>query len=69
MAKKQKENAAPAKESAFSTLVYPVIILVVICVVCSALLALLKQQLPDFIRRAQGGALRRRLEARGFAFR
>ena len=41
MAKKQKENAAPAKESAFSTLVYPVIILVVICVVCSALLALL----------------------------
>ena len=34
-----------------------------------ALLALLKQQLPDFIRRAQGGAIRRRLEARGFAFR
>lgn len=37
------ENAkkAPAQESAFKTMVYPVIILVVICVVCSALLAVL----------------------------
>lgn len=32
---------APAQESAFKTMVYPVIILVVICVVCSALLAVL----------------------------
>ena len=35
MAKKQ------AQESVFKTMIYPVIILVVICVVCSALLALL----------------------------
>lgn len=32
---------SPAQESAFKTMVYPVIILVVICVVCSALLAVL----------------------------
>lgn len=38
MAKKQ---AQAAQDSAFKTMVYPVIILVVICVVCSALLAAL----------------------------
>lgn len=34
-----------------------------------ALLALLKRQVPDFIRNAREGGIRRRLEAGGFAFR
>lgn len=52
------ENNAktPAQESAFKTMIYPVIILVVICVVCSAALAALNDVTKPIIQANQEAA-------------
>lgn len=43
------ENKTTAQESVFQSMIFPVIVLVAICVVCSALLAVLNQQTAPII--------------------
>ena len=52
----EKNAKTPAQESAFKTMIYPVIILVVICVVCSAALAALNDVTKPIIQANQEAA-------------
>lgn len=52
----EKNAKTPAQESAFKTMIYPVIILVVICVVCSAALAALNDATKPIIQANQEAA-------------
>ena len=52
----EKNAKTPAQESAFKTMIYPVIILVVICVVCSAALAALNDATKPIIKANQEAA-------------